>query len=118
MQVPRPRSARWHGRETVPQQGAGTGEVAPARSGALARGGFLIGPHDALHQRVANNIALVEEYKADLVDLTQAVIREKVGPIETEYSPTSPQSVRYRAIDMALAPYLTSGSGMARLVRA
>lgn len=51
-------------------------------------------------------------------DLTRAVIREKVGPLETEYSAFSPQSVRYRAIDMALAPYLRGGSMNARVVRA
>lgn len=51
-------------------------------------------------------------------DLDRAVIREKVGPLETEYSPHSPQATRYRAIDMALAPYLTGSSAMARLVRA
>lgn len=50
-------------------------------------------------------------------DLDRAIIREKVGPLETEYSPHSPQATRYRAIDMALAPYLTGSSAMARLVR-
>lgn len=50
-------------------------------------------------------------------DLTRTVIREKVGPLETEYSPHAPESVRYRAADMALAPYL-SGGGANRLVRA
>lgn len=49
-------------------------------------------------------------------DLTRGVVREKVGPIETEYDRASPQAVRYRAIDMALAPYLKSST--ARLVRA
>lgn len=51
-------------------------------------------------------------------DLTRAVVRKKVGPLETEYSEHSPQSVRYRSIDMALAPYLTGSSAMATLVRA
>lgn len=49
-------------------------------------------------------------------DLTRAVKRKKVGPLETEYSDYSPQSVRYPAINMMLAPYL-AGTG-ARLVRA
>lgn len=44
-------------------------------------------------------------------DLTRGVVREKVGPLETEYDRNSPQSVRYRAIDMMLAPYLTRGAG-------
>jgi len=50
-------------------------------------------------------------------DLTRTVIREKVGPLETEYSANAPEATRYRAIDMALAPYLTGGGGI-RLVRA
>lgn len=51
-------------------------------------------------------------------DLTRAVIREKVGPLETEYSEASPQSTRFRAIDMALSPYLKGGAMNAMLVRA
>lgn len=50
-------------------------------------------------------------------DLTQALIREKVGPLETEYSAVSPQGVRYRAADMAMAPYLRGSGAMAALVR-
>lgn len=44
-------------------------------------------------------------------DLTQAVTREKIGPIETEYDRTSPQYTRYRAIDAMLSPYLKAASG-------
>lgn len=56
---------------------------------------------------------------ADLnADLTRAVVREKVGPLETEYSAYGPEAVRYRSIDMALAPYLAGGGVTARLVRA
>jgi hypothetical protein len=51
-------------------------------------------------------------------DLTRGVVREKVGPIETEYDRFSPQSTRFPAIDMMLAPYLTGGGANARLVRA
>ena len=50
-------------------------------------------------------------------DLTRGVLREKVGPIETEYDRGSPQFTRFRAIEMALSPYLNSSGGMARLVR-
>lgn len=50
-------------------------------------------------------------------DVTPRVIREKVGPLETEYDRYGPQSTQYRGIDMALAPYLTGGGAMARLVR-
>lgn len=51
-------------------------------------------------------------------DLTRAIIREKVGPLETEYDRYSPQSKRYAAIDRALAPYMVGSSAMATLVRA
>jgi len=50
-------------------------------------------------------------------DLTRGIVREKVGPLETEYDAYSSQSVRYPAIDQALAPYL-AGGGMSRLIRA
>jgi hypothetical protein len=50
-------------------------------------------------------------------DLERAVIREKVGPLETEYSASSPQQTRYRSIDMALAPYLKGGNASNRIVR-
>jgi hypothetical protein len=55
---------------------------------------------------------------ADLAaDLTTMVIREKVGPIETEYARGSPQFTRYVAVERMLSPYLNSTAGMARLVR-
>lgn len=44
-------------------------------------------------------------------DLTQGVVREKVGSIEVEYDKSSPQSTRYKAIDAMLAPYLKTGGG-------
>jgi len=52
-------------------------------------------------------------------DLTQGVTREKVGQIEVEYDKSSPQRVRYAAIDAMLAPYLKSGGSgcMVRLER-
>ena len=50
-------------------------------------------------------------------DLTRAIIREKVGPLETEYSAYSSQATSYRAVDMALAAYLMGSSAMATLVR-
>jgi hypothetical protein len=50
-------------------------------------------------------------------DLTQGVIRKKIGPIETEYNRGSPQYPRYRAIDMMLSPYLVTSGPTAKLVR-
>jgi hypothetical protein len=51
-------------------------------------------------------------------DLERGIVREKVGPLETEYDRYSPQSKRYAAIDRALAPYMVGSSVMATLVRA
>lgn len=50
-------------------------------------------------------------------DLTRGIVRERVGPLETEYDRHAPQSTRYRSIDMMLAPYLTGGGAMLRLSR-
>lgn len=56
---------------------------------------------------------------ADLnADQTRAIIREKVGPLETEYSPHSAQAVQYRSIDMMLAPFLRGSGANVPLVRA
>lgn len=43
-----------------------------------------------------------------LPDLTQGVKREKVDVLEVEYDNYSPQSPRYKAIDMLLRPFLSS----------
>lgn len=82
--------------------------------------GFYI-DSDSVPADIANACAdlALKAAAGDLnADLERAVIREKVGPLETEYSPHSSQAVRYRSIDMALAPYLTGSSAMARVVRA
>lgn len=50
-------------------------------------------------------------------DIERAVKREKVGPIEVEYSAHSSQETRYVSVDQALAPYMAWGSGNRRLCR-
>jgi hypothetical protein len=40
------------------------------------------------------------------IDLAQKVLRKKVGPLEVEYDPNSPQWVRYRKIDETVRPFL------------
>lgn len=50
-------------------------------------------------------------------DLTPRVIREKVGPIETDYDRYTPQQTRFVAIDDMLAPYLDGGGPSMRLAR-
>lgn len=59
--------------------------------------------------------ALSEELSPDL---ERGVVREKVGPLEVEYDRNSPQSKRFRAADMGLAPYLKGSTAMVGLVRA
>lgn len=59
--------------------------------------------------------ALTAELNADQ---TRAVIREKVGPLETEYSAHSPQGTRFVSVDQALGPFLRGGGATVRLVRA
>ncbi|MFA5424619.1 MAG: DnaT-like ssDNA-binding protein [Phycisphaerae bacterium] len=44
-------------------------------------------------------------------DLTQGVLSEQVGSIAVTYDKSSPQNVRYKAVDAILAPYLASGGG-------
>lgn len=77
---------------------------------------------DIVPTDVANacaDLALKALSTSDLApDLERGVVREKVGPLEVEYDPNSPQATRYRAPDMALAPYLRGSSAMATLVRA
>ncbi len=50
-------------------------------------------------------------------DTTQTKVRVKVGPIETEFDPYSPQTKTYVSIDRMLAPLLKSSGVTARLVR-
>lgn len=82
--------------------------------------GFVTVDSDVVPADVANACADLA-FKAAAGDLnpelTRGVVRKKVGPLETEYDRNSPQSVRYRNIDMMLAPYLKGSSAMATLVR-
>lgn len=50
-------------------------------------------------------------------DETQAIKREKVGVIETEYQDFTTTGARYPAVDRLVAPFLANG-GAARMMRA
>lgn len=50
-------------------------------------------------------------------DLKQGVRSKKIGPMETTYDTNSPQSKRYRAVDMLLAIFLTGGGATMGLSR-
>lgn len=52
-----------------------------------------------------------------LVDQTQVVTREKVGPIEVEYDKFSPQYKRYLQIENALSIYFASSANQVKLMR-
>jgi hypothetical protein len=51
-------------------------------------------------------LALKSRSGALAPDLSRAIARQKIGPIETEYDDYSPQTKRYLAVDRMLAPYL------------
>ena len=50
-------------------------------------------------------------------DQSQAIVSEKIGPIETEYDKNSSQAVQYKSIDSMLRPYLVRPAGVAQVVR-
>lgn len=106
--------ARWKGTRLLRDQG-----LSWPRYGAEADGYTLESTY--VPADIANACAdlALRALTAELnADLTRAVIREKVGPLETEYAPHGAEAVRYRSIDMALAPYLKGSGAMATLVRA
>lgn len=77
--------------------------------------------NDTIPADIANacaDLALKASTEDLTPDLERGIVREKVGPLETEYDRYSPQSKRYAAIDRALAPYTVGSSAMATLVRA
>jgi hypothetical protein len=69
-------------------------------------------------KRACMEYALVASAGAITTALARATLREKIGDIEVEYDPTSPEYTRYRALDMLLAPFLTGSSISVGLVRA
>lgn len=91
---------------------------------------FYLGAIGSYPYLVASNIVPVEVKNACaelalkaatadlLADTTQQVIREKIGPLETEYDKFSPQNTRYSAIEAMLAPYFKRGSNSIQTVRA
>lgn len=68
-------------------------------------------------QRACAELALKSSSATLYEDESRGVLREKIGPIETEYDPYSPQAIQYKAIDATLRPYL-SGNGRLTAVRA
>lgn len=88
------------------------------RSGAMVHGYALSGgvvPENV--KGACADLALKAAAGELAADLTRAVKREKLGPLETEYADNSPQSKRYPSIDMILSAYLKGSSAMVRLAR-
>lgn len=79
----------------------------PTRDGGSAIASNIV-PEDV--KAACAELAL-KAFSADLMpDSSQAVKREKVGPLEVEYDEFSPSSPAYLAIDAMLAPFLLPGS--------
>jgi hypothetical protein len=80
-------------------------------NGASMIGGYFYFPSDEVPKEVKNacaELALKASSEELAPDLGQGIIREKIGPLETEYDKNSPQYTRYRAIDNLLATFLIS----------
>jgi hypothetical protein len=84
-------------------------------------GGIYFYPNDEVPTEVKNacaELALRASTDDLLPDLTQAIIREKVDVLETEYDKYSSQLPRYSAIDRLLMPFLRGSSASRTVVRA
>jgi len=68
-------------------------------------------------KRACAEYALVASSQPLAPNLERGIVREVVGPLETEFDKASPEYTRYRAMDMMLAPYLTGGGANVQLVR-
>ena len=116
--------ARWQGYKNTATQALAWPRafvyIEPFYLGAVGSYPFLVAS-DIVPVEVKNACAelALKAATADLLaDTTQQVIREKIGPLETEYDKFSPQSTRYSAIEAMLAPYFARGSNSIKTVRA
>lgn len=105
---------RWKGTRNTRDQA-----LSWPRAGATSDGWYI--DSDVVPDEVANACAdlALKAAAGDLApDLERGIVREKVGPIETEFDTATPQSKRYRAIEMLLAPLMKGSLASATLVRA
>lgn len=63
------------------------------------------------------DLALKANSATLLADQTQGVVKEKLGPIETEYDVNSRRDKQYAAIDRMLSPYLKGSGNQIPLLR-
>lgn len=104
-------SSRWRGTRLLRDQA-----LSWPRYGAIVHGWDV--DSNVVPAAVANanaDLALKALSETLNADLERGIVREKVGPLETEYDAFSSQAKRFVAVDGMLAPYL---QGMSRLVRA
>lgn len=69
-------------------------------------------------QRACAILALTASTETLLPDQTQAIVREKVGPLETEYDRASPQYKRFLAVERLLRPYFATSGSLLQVSRA
>jgi len=106
--------SRWRGTRLLRAQA-----LSWPRYGAVVDGWDI--DSDEVPSAVANacaDLALLTLTETLNPSLTQAVIREKVGPLETEYAPGSSARPHWSAVEQALSPFLKFGALNAQLVRA
>ena len=108
---------RWAGYRTTVTQALSwpRGDVPIPDSPGLLAGypGYL--DDDVVPDAVENacaELALKASSATLFDDQSRAVLREKIGPLETEYDPYSAQDVRYKAVEGMLRPYFTGGNGI------
>lgn len=104
-------STRWKGERITADQ-----VLSWPRYGANVHGYIL--DSDEVPVAVANacaDLALISLTEDLNPALDRAVVRKKIGPLETEYDRYSTQAKRFPAVDQMLSPYLYTAN---RLVRA
>ena len=106
-------SSRWPGFRS-----SGTQALDWPRSGAADSDGYLQEGVPAAVKVATIEAALIELTDAGSLSVAQerggAIIREKVGPIETEYASTAPSSTLYPSIKMALSRLIKTGLSLRR----
>jgi hypothetical protein len=88
--------------------------------GAFDYGGVSYYASDSVPAAVARACAelALKAASGDLVaDGSQAVKREKVGPLEIEYQDATTAGTNYRSVEGLLAPFMVANSGQIRLAR-
>lgn len=108
---------RWDGYRKTSTQALDWPRYAVPMKDAYVYGGQNYYPDDEVPlavQHACAELAFKASQGAELTpDLSPPVVREKLGPIETEYLPGARQTTRFAGVESMLAPFLcASGSSM------